>query len=107
MFKGLTGDRNGSARSVRISSERRLAGADGNVIGDSTVRVRPASSGTRIDAAVSRTALIPRTVRIENTFRSTGTVRIAGIVFGTDAIDCAVLFPALSIRSARIGIARA
>ncbi len=65
-----------------------------------------ANSRTRIDTAVARTALIAGTVRVQNTFRPARTVRIADVISRADAIDGAVLLLALSVGTARIGIAR-
>ena len=80
--------------------------ADGDVIGDSTVGIDSACSRTRIDATVTRTALIARAVRIEHALRTARAVRIADIISRADAIDGSVLRFALSVGTARIGIAR-
>ena len=77
------------------------------MIDDTAVAVGAAGSIARIDASVSSAALVAWAVRVQDAFRATGAERIAGIIFGTDAVDCSVLFSTLSICSARIGIARA
>ena len=82
-----------------------FAAADGNVVGHATVGIKAASSGTRIDAFVVDAALIPRAVGIKDALRPAGAVRIANVIGRADAINGAVLFLALRICSARIGIA--
>jgi len=76
------------------------------MIDNSAISIGPTSTGTGIYTPVSRAALVSRTVRVDKTFRSAGGIRISGIISRTDAIDSAVLFFALSIRSTRIRFAR-
>lgn len=106
LLRILTFDRNRTARSVWISSEGLFAAADWHMIGDSTISVNATSSRTGIDATVVYATLVPRTVAAQNTFWSTRAIRITDIIGRADTINSAVLFPALSVGAARIGIAR-
>ena len=83
-----------------------FATTNGYVVDDSAFCVHSARSRARIDAFVVDAALRPRAVRVKDALRSAGAVRIANIIGRTDAIDGAVLFLALRVGAARIGIAR-
>ena len=76
------------------------------MVGHSTVGVDTTSSRARIDTTITDTALIARAIRVEYTLWSTRAVRIADVICRTDAIDGSVLLLALSVGTARIGIAR-
>ncbi len=83
-----------------------FATANWDVIGYPTVGIDAASALTRIHANVLLAVLVARTIGAENAFGPARAVRIADVIRRTDAIDGPVLLPALSVGTARIGIAR-
>ena len=82
-----------------------FATTDGDVVYDTTFGIVTAGSRARIDTFVVDAALLLGTVCAKNALRTAGAVRIADVIGRTDAIDGSILRFALSIGSARIGIA--
>jgi hypothetical protein len=76
-----------------------------NVIGYAAFRIDTTRSVTRIDTFVTDTALVTWAVVVQHAFRSTGAVRIADVIRWTDARHSLTLLTALSVRTARVGIA--
>jgi hypothetical protein len=102
----LTYHRNRATGSIRITSVRFFATANGKVVRYSTVGVNATCSHAWIHASILKAVLITGTVCVQNTFWPTRTVGIAYVTSRAYAIDGSILRFALGVGATRVWIAR-